>query len=69
MSQRVLYTIQQAMEQLAGLSEDYVRQAIRSTGGPGQIPPLRAKKAKEGGRTYLIRHVDLEAWAESLPDA
>lgn len=65
---RIVYKLLDACEQVS-LSRDYLLKAIHSTGEPGQIPHLRARKAREGGRDFLITHADLEAWAASLPDA
>lgn len=60
MTQRILYSLQQATE-MVPFSVDYLRRATNRTKGN----PLPAKKA---GRKVVILHRDLEAWAEQEED-
>lgn len=48
------------------MSADTIRRAIRSTGGPGTIPHLPAKRVQ--GRIRIARR-DLDAWFLSWEDA
>ncbi len=66
-AQRLAYSVRDAAHE-AGVSENYVRAAIKSPGGPGYPPPLKAKFV--GGRAgYRITGPNLTAWVESWPDA
>ena len=52
----------------AGVSENFVRACIKSPGGQGYPPPLRAKFI--GGRAgYRVQHAHLTEWIESWEDA
>ena len=67
MSARLAYSLRQAAD-LASVSTETLKRAIKSQGRPGEIPPLPAKFI--GGRAgYRVRHVDLVKWVDSLPDA
>jgi excisionase family DNA binding protein len=59
-SERVAYKLIEAA-QAVGVSPKLIRQAIHSTGGPGQVPHLEASMV---GRSYLILRSDLEAWVK-----
>lgn len=48
------------------VSEQTIRRAIKSAGGPGALPPLPARMV---GRRPSITRADLEAWHASLPEA
>lgn len=60
----VAYTVRDAAA-AAGVSTDVIRRAIHSTGADGEIPPLPARRL---GRRLLIRHEDLAAWVDGLPE-
>lgn len=49
-----------------GVSRDTIRQAIHSSGGPGCLPRLAARKL---GTRYLVARVDADAWFYSLEEA
>lgn len=69
MSQRVLYDIEAAAEQVSQ-SVKTIRRAIHSTDPTAFPPPLRAKRMGDRPNSpYAVRHEDLEAWAKSLKDA
>jgi excisionase family DNA binding protein len=53
---RIAYDLVEAAKQVC-LSVDTLRDAVKG----GQLP------GKLVGRKYLIRHVDLVAWVDSLP--
>ena len=56
-AQRLAYSVRDAAHE-AGVSENYVRAAIKSPGGPGYPPPLKAKFV--GGRAGYRREDGVE---------
>ena len=65
MSARLLLSLAEAAESV-GLSQDYVRRALKSDGSPGSPPPLPAKKL---AGAYKIRPAVLDDWTDRLEDA
>lgn len=59
--ERIAYNLIEAAE-LVGVSRDTLKAAIRGK-------RLRARRTGEKRGTYLVAHVDLQAWFESLEDA
>lgn len=66
MTARVLLTVTEAAESV-GCAVGTIRKAIRATDPNTFPPPLKAKLGSRG--QHLIRPADLDAWADSLPDA
>lgn len=66
---KLAYSLREAADQTP-YSVDTLRRAIAATDPKTFPPPLKAKRGgSERKPVYTIRHVDLVAWLDSLPDA
>ena len=67
--ERLMYTVAEVAD-LTGYPRQAVYEAIRSAGGPGNPPPLRAVHPKrENSRNLRVLRKDLLDRLDSLPEA